>query len=141
MKFLIRCAINCWQQYNNIEMGSDKLKTPLKGFKCVDLFAVVADKIFLMALIKLAVSIVLSASDKLSNIGFNKMFKGEFSLIQQLYFVPDVLRDKLTKRKITTGSALSCTSFTKMKSRNFFIILLGGWLSFRDPRRASIICK
>lgn len=56
----------------------------MKGFKCVDLFAVVADKIFLMALIKLAVSIVLSASDKLSNIGFNKMFKGEFSLIQQL---------------------------------------------------------
>lgn len=84
MKFLIRCAINCWQLYNNIEMASDKLKNPVKGFKCVDLFAVVADKIFLMALIKLAVSIVLSASDKLSNIGFNKMFKGEFSLIQQL---------------------------------------------------------
>lgn len=59
-------------------MASDKLKNPLKGFKCVDLFAVVADKTFLMALIKLAVSIVLSASDKLSNIGFRKMFKGDF---------------------------------------------------------------
>lgn len=62
-------------------MGLDKLKNFLKGFKCVDLFVVVVDKIFLMVLIKFVVLIVLFVFDKFFNIGFNKMFKGEFFLI------------------------------------------------------------
>lgn len=53
----------------------------MKGFKCVDLFVVVVDKIFLMVLIKFVVLIVLFVFDKFFNIGFNKMFKGEFFLI------------------------------------------------------------